>query len=586
MRLAASEAALAKANELLGGLTPAFSPSPVLSLQDPLMEASITDWILASQFMAHMPYQLLSFNDPFFINNFHTEPASLRFIVCAHACLHTNPPMSKHITIDYYNRARKAIKRESFVPVEKHIRSCLLLSEFCRSNGHPILAEPYFQKSVRSALENHLDVDPDDSAWLQPLQLTESEKERRRQVFWIVYFITKQIQIFMSKRILPANIDGTRVRFCKKPFTTNLVAELLAPETATICYLSRILDITHEITTHHTQSIPRTVSEIIFSTVCESMRARLRIVKAGIPSRLILSDCSPHAFHEFTATFSDQEILIDCLFTTLYFNSTVCLLNRPTLYLTKFLSPDSPHLSSSPDAVFKISTAVRESITSAHIILSLSSWILHQSDAGVDNAGGKFRARLWKEHAFEVFALFEAVIVLWFATTQTRAGWWTVVPPTLTPIQSPSPPGEGSSECLGVTMELQDRKRVRSLVLDVLRTLRDLEVSLSPATDVVFSLHYEAENFVTPMCACVARMVDEMEDAENGIRDGGAQEGGVSIEMSVMSLTDVEPEVELPYKRDPWTLLGLLGVQVKGGLRWSAYYENSWRELWERIGKE
>ncbi|KAJ3030656.1 UNVERIFIED_CONTAM: hypothetical protein HDU68_008291 [Siphonaria sp. JEL0065] len=299
-KLAEAEAALALANERLRvketSPIEVTSPASLVSLDSPGMAPSASDWILMSQYLQSYRYCLMGMNDPSFLLDYTNQPVSLRLIMCAIACLHMEPPLPRQVWIEYYNRARKALKREK--NTEKHIIANLLVSQFTMGNvvnGHPILAEPYFFKAIRTMLYLEYTRDPDDIPSIAHLDY--ALKNQRR-------------------------------------------------------------------------NIPKRVEDILQSPECDSVRTRLYDLRKEIPAHLILSQENLFAF---TTTFKDRETVVDCFFTTLFHNVTLCIVNRPILYLTGFLTQDSVHLASSTENYTKIMNALFESVAAAQTVVGLAS---------------------------------------------------------------------------------------------------------------------------------------------------------------------------------------------------------------------
>ncbi|KAJ3012628.1 UNVERIFIED_CONTAM: hypothetical protein HDU68_001100 [Siphonaria sp. JEL0065] len=345
-------------------------------------------------------------------------------------------------------------------------------------------------------------------------------------------------------------------------------------EVATNYYLSTILDIIRDTTRHHTTNIPRTVVDLLSPPKATPFRAQLHTFRSSTPSHLIISQENGTQFLAFTSTFQGRETVTDCLFLTMFYNVAICIMNRPILYLTKFLKRDSVHLTMENRST--IFTALNESLVSAQTVVGLASWLVHQSEMKLDGEDGKFRDSFWRLHPFESFVLFEAVVVLWFATTQTQEFWFEGITPVLN------------------FMTLEDRQRIRSQVLDVLRTLKDLEQGLSTSQQSnVYDVRYgDVTNFVSPMVECIQRMLSVIEDVEFAVIIGEKagssvnemEVEAVAIEMNVLSLTDTDPELREPYRSDPWVFLGLLGAQVKG-MKWRAWYEEDWRLFWKKVAQ-
>ncbi|KAJ3061163.1 hypothetical protein HDU99_005648, partial [Rhizoclosmatium hyalinum] len=144
--------------------------------------------------------------------------------------------------------------------------------------------------------------------------------------------------------------------------------------------------------------------------------------------------------------------------------------------------------------------------------------------------------------------MFEAVISLWFALTQTQSFWWNLVSTTASGPNNPN---------IVQVMDLNRRIRLRTQVLDVLQTLKDLETSLACAvSDRIYYANFQSTNFITPMVSCIVKMVEQMEDVEKLV--GGiptpqeTEVESVAIEISVFSLTEADPEIPAPVTLEPW----------------------------------
>ncbi|ORY24802.1 hypothetical protein BCR33DRAFT_747703 [Rhizoclosmatium globosum] len=546
-----------------------------LQCEDTLLQPTINEWIIMSQYFNLTGYAVLQNFHKHYLDNFATIPASLRLILCAHGTFQYNQKLS----MEFYKRARKAATRESQLTTCYQIATNFFLSDYDTKNGHPILAEAYFTQAIRiSLIFQRLDYDPDIINPSMPCE----EKQLRRHLFWTLYYMTKNVAIVLSKPGLPT-IDCSRVKFAVKPFTTKSMINSAYPDVATICYLSGFLDLIHE-TTKHYQTPPLTIRELLNSTTCEFIRNRIQDMKAKIPSLLILSEGCSLQYLEFTSSFRDRETVTDSLHTTFLYNTTVLVLNRPILYLTRFFPMESSKLVEiTPTLIHTLS----ESVTAAQTTVGLVSWLVHQSKLGLDGENGTFRGTFFRDLPFVSFHLFEAVISLWFALTQTRSYWWTIISSNGGMSDQASMHPSNST-----LMGLEDRKRIRGQVLDVLLALRDLEASLSTSVNRnIFHPRYEtSNNLISPMVACIARMVEQLEAVEKRLEgypqiDSEEQDSvsEATLEMSVVSL---EANSNIPsLTLDPWVILGFLGVDING-LRWSAWYEDDWCKFWSYVEKE
>ncbi|KAJ3290628.1 hypothetical protein HDU79_003105 [Rhizoclosmatium sp. JEL0117] len=431
-----------------------------------------------------------------------------------------------------------------------------------------MLAGVHFSKAIATLFACRLNYDPD---FVVPTA-TDTEKENRRHLFWIMYFLAKNVEIAVAKYPFRP-IDCSQVKFAKKPNSTKPLWESPSNEIATVCYISGILDLIRE-ATQLWHKVPSNILEITNSPILSTLRTRLQILQTQIPGHLIVS---ADKYLEFTTIFLGREIVSDALITTIYYYSAVSVMNRPILYLTKYLPSNSPYLV--PLGPIIMSTLL-ESLLAAETVVGLVSWLLHQCRLGLDGEGGTFRESLWRDMTLSSLNMFEAVISLWFALTQTQSFWWNLVSTTASGPNNPN---------IVQVMDLNRRIRLRTQVLDVLQTLKDLETSLACAvSDRIYYANFQSTNFITPMVSCIVKMVEQMEDVEKLV--GGiptpqeTEVESVAIEISVFSLTEADPEIPAPVTLEPWVLLGLLGVNVKG-LTWNAWYEEEWRQFWLQVAR-
>ncbi|KAI8611348.1 hypothetical protein BC830DRAFT_663193 [Chytriomyces sp. MP71] len=307
-------------------------------------------------------------------------------------------------------------------------------------------------------------------------------------------------------------------------------------------------------------------SLIMSSETCIILRKELIHLGCIIPPHFILTDiASVTAFQAAITSTSQQSqnsmiaTLFDTVTISIYFNAATMLLLRPQLYLTSCLPIDHPVLLSNPDNITHLLSTLSSSITAARCITYINSWILHHTAESTNPT--PLRHKIWHEHLFSSFPLFEAALVLWFATCRTRLFWWSA--------------GEiaGGPLCMG----LAERRRVRGEVLDVLRTLREL----TPLFAMVAPLVVCVEGFVADMERVeetLARGVDLLQGV--GRTEDFVEELVIALKTVVVGTTgdDIEYHVE-----EPWCFLGLLGQEVDGaGVRmmWNSSNEAGWKVFW------
>ncbi|ORY49406.1 hypothetical protein BCR33DRAFT_713741 [Rhizoclosmatium globosum] len=74
-------------------------------------------------------------------------------------------------------------------------------------------------------------------------------------------------------------------------------------------------------------------------------------------------------------------------------------------------------------------------------------------------------------------------------------------------------------------------------------------------------------------------MVGEIERRVGG-GAGLVNTGGLELAMNVASIGSNVEEA----KKEPWAFMGLLGLEVAGGIRWKGRNEEGWRLFWIRNG--
>ncbi|KAI9351352.1 hypothetical protein BDR26DRAFT_850915 [Obelidium mucronatum] len=305
---------------------------------------------------------------------------------------------------------------------------------------------------------------------------------------------------------------------------------------------------------------------------------KLNAIRTLLPEELLLTRNSPQQTR-FMINFQGSDRVMDSFLITLLFHASICVVNRPTLYLSHYLPLTSPLLVNNPENMTKILASIDASITAALSIAELVSWLIHQSNSGQDGENGQLRQKLWREREFlfASFVLFEACTVLWWVTCRTQAFWW-----------RDGIPGEA------LVMSPLDRKRMRIHVLDILKTLKDLESDVTKHEHEAFIIddtrderNRQIVNMITPMVVCIEAQVQEMEKAEfsfSGMHVCSRNENvdKIIVGMKVMAVVDEDGKWDDPTtEQNPWVLMGLLGVDI-GGIQWRGCFEEEWRLFWSK----
>ncbi|KAJ3030655.1 UNVERIFIED_CONTAM: hypothetical protein HDU68_008290 [Siphonaria sp. JEL0065] len=545
-----------------------------LELEELDLMPTMNDWVVVQKYLSMRNYSVLAIlGRRTLLESFFSEPPGLRLTFCAIAAHFQTPRLPQLVCLSYYSRAQKALLKEMNNPSLKTFQALMLLSAFTFSNGQPMVGRPFFFQAVRMLFQLRLNVDPDNSPWLG--NISEEEKQERRLGFWVVFHSMKLVQILVSKPI-SVNVDLGGVKPPLRAPTAHPPYKNQS-EFATVYFLGMLLDALRDITKNY-NNVPTNVSQVLDNPEFLSLHKKLLSVQLQIPSNLILvKSMNPSAVNNvvaFTSTFLKHPLeVVDTLLVSFTFHSALCVLYRPLLICSGYSRLDSHELLNNQINVGKILTAIDTCTSSARTILHLHSWLKQRSKLLMDGENGQFFQSFWKEHMSYSMTLFEPVIVLWFITCRTKQFWWRKIQP-----QDSSTTFSILGESL--RLEMDDRKLIRSQVLDVLSCLQVLENVTSGG------------NMISPMVVCVKAMLREMEEVEREVATGSFVESSaigngheedmavdsVTIGMKVMSLVQ-EDEVSAPYVDDPWVLLGLLGLEVKG-LRWLAHYEEGYRALW------
>ncbi|KAJ3070414.1 hypothetical protein HDU98_006578 [Podochytrium sp. JEL0797] len=538
-------------------------------LEDPNFIPTIQDWTLIHGYLSFRGSTLLALLDSQkFLESFFFEP----------------PELSESVGFAYFEQAKKAMQRSQTPASVKKVQALVYQSNFASlSYGNPAVARPFFAEAVRMMFQLRLDVDPDNSPWLPPL--SEEDKNERRILFWVIVYMIR-IVTTVSNRSFPTP-DIAQVKFSRE---VTFVATPNTPNRpfSTICYVSYILDAMSQATLHH-KTIPASVAEILSCQQIPIIEQRLNTLKTELPTELLLSlsDASLARFLQLPHAQLAEVRVTDILMVTLLFNTTTCVIHRPMLYLTSVLQLTSPELMV-PQNLTKLLNCLHTCVSAARTITALNTWVLNLS--AVENrgsGGGPNRQNIFVKDTFAYFSLFEAAVVLWFVTCKTQHFWWKT-----------STPGDPLS------MTYQDRKAIRSEVLDLLQTLRHIETVHSGqqqqqrphATNHHHHHTTTSPNMMTPLVQCVAGMVEQMELVESlsprtahGLFEEEESLSGGGVDMIVLGMkalavdTDDGSPSPPPKSRmdSPWVFLGLLGMDV-GNMRWNGGLEHEWRLFWKR----
>ncbi|KAJ3265678.1 hypothetical protein HDU77_004208 [Chytriomyces hyalinus] len=490
-----------------------------MAIADPDSMPSITDWFTIFNYLSvetNLPPLVLIAAERV-LDNFFFESPALRLTICAIAAFMQFPRLSSKKCASYFTRAKRAV--------------LLMLRDL------------------------RMDVDPDFSAWLAPLNLSEYDKEERRIIFWNIYYSLKLVQIAASQRT-HLSLDSSNMKLLQPQPVLNprFSHSQHMPEKhstfnqTVICHLSAILDLI-QLAKAHYQNAPLNALEIIIPSTWSALAQRLTTMHQTTLRHLTVSvsdnnlgpvvSAISSTIPQHVATSTDTTLILPIISVSLLYHAATCILHRPQLYLAAQLDLMSPVFSFS-ETLPTLQTAVQKCIASAQTIATLNSALTHTDRTDFDSI---------RFDPFTSFILFEAAIVLWFSTTHSLAPLW--VP--------------------GGTLSIYERRGLRGQVLDLLKALKELEEMMSSPPPVEmegsgYTAPPPRANMVTPLVKCVAAMVEDMHRLELQAGSHAAAPaasmdvlmGDVVVGMAVVSLeeADGEGQHDAVCSEEPWAYLG------------------------------
>ncbi|KAJ3007447.1 UNVERIFIED_CONTAM: hypothetical protein HDU68_003506 [Siphonaria sp. JEL0065] len=494
-----------------------------------------------------------------------------RLTVCAisahYACL------PAHIALSYYQRARKAfIRSEVSKPTHQTVQALVNICLFAQAKDQPALKLPFLQRAIDLIIALRLDVDPDDSPWLYNLNLTPRQKEDRRRAFWNCYMVLVE-EHSTSSDTIAGQLDATKI----KPLSTIHDPHLVFESYQTAAPILNVEQTIANIRLFYSKVPTNGVRSIFASQETMNLDASLFTVHSSIPLNLLLI---PSSLDEFISLdhvrFTDQLESLPALESSatillnLIMQSSICLLYRPKLYVSALKNYKPSRLTHSEQYI--LHNAITQSHESALKLLHLFSFFvgLPEQDSEVinnlDNEQQQERQPLPRHCYFHkithntcFYSLFEAFCVLWFIFCRMHPEW-----------------RQFSIQHTQLLVESQYRLKRR--MTRMLEFMKDAVEYTGPKKEGVF----------VPLIVCMDAMLKEMgcndvklEDDETVVVDQ------VILGMKVISLgtgagssvADSFPEPSVI--REPRAFLGLLGMEVGGGIKWPGPREENWRLFWK-----
>ncbi|KAI9333132.1 hypothetical protein BDR26DRAFT_868639 [Obelidium mucronatum] len=485
-------------------------------LEDPDLMPTIDDWLVVYHFLTdngtpipnETPAPMPGVDSDQLLKDFFSVPAFLRLAALA-VC---TAPISFEKSLVYYKRARKAaIRAVSETPTHQTVQALVGLYTYLGYIGQPALVEPLLKIAMHLIQALRLDVDPDDSPWLFHLNLTPRQKEDRRCAFWSAY---PEIlwEAATSSKLVDVPINSNKM---KGRSTVYDGSQLIFQGDPFLQYFSILYTVTIAIKKAFVVA-PKASNELIESEKVAELQSRMMQAQSQVPADVLVPPGSSEKAPK------KVELNLNCVIL-----ATVCLLNRPRLFLSGFKCFNPMYLSTTVQSI--LVSSINQSLDAAHRMLNL--------------------LRFYTEHpiprALEAIPMFEAMIVLWYAYCRMDPIWWSVL----------------------------GRKRMEwALLREQMQAVVDY-FALAKKLDSV------GGGAIYPLVQCMRAMVQEIDEYEQWVpaTTDGIEE--ITLGMKVVALDESESVLEI---REPRAYMGLLGMQV-GGIRWPGRSEESWRLFWKLL---
>ncbi|KAJ3022611.1 UNVERIFIED_CONTAM: hypothetical protein HDU68_009020 [Siphonaria sp. JEL0065] len=510
-------------------------------LEDPDMMATIEDWVLVFNSLSSQPVRL-SYDGDNLIKNFFHQPAGFRLILCAFAAFNSNLPPS--LQLSYYNRARKALIRAiNEKPTHQTVQALQSVFVFAEAKGQPDLGHSLFQTAINMIVTMRLDIDPDDSPWLYHLNLTERQKEDRRRAFWGCYIV-----LVTEQALSPTNFSETRLSAdkIKAPATImdpHLVFQgncLVKPE----CELFRMIA-----TFRQQYSLaPRNIAEVINGLPTVAME--LESIISTIPSTHLLTPDSiagltHNDYYRFLRQFGQMSVAeISSTFTVNFAAPTSnCVLHRPQLQLAACKSCHPMFIGSIEQNVIVL--AIQKCLDAANQIAYLYTFLEDIKYGAYKDCipeDRKIHFELGEDTG--IYMLFEATTVFWFVLCRMNPIWWQLA-----------------------GRNVPEWSELRPRIVQMIHFVKKVE-----------SEGGMADGCCVPLILTLNAMLNEMDSCMNGGMEENIDK--ILVGMKVLSL---DAGIAVAVK-EPRAFLGLLGLEVGGGVQWMGRVEESWRLFWKVYG--
>ncbi|KAI9339981.1 hypothetical protein BDR26DRAFT_1007710 [Obelidium mucronatum] len=446
--------------------------------------------------------------------------------------------MAPHLTPKYYKQTRKAVVRALMEkPTFQTVQGLFILALFFGRKGQPALATSLTKIMVDLIQDLRLFIDPDESPWLFHLNLTPRQKEDRRRAFWLPYELILIESATSTKEITSIPFNSDYIKAPAFVFDGYMIFKGCPLNEKRTRLWSFIITVKK-----HLDTPPKSIFEhLATNSTFSLLQSQLNSLRSLIPSEHLLTSEHPERLTAQDCTRFNEQISKEvpatdlCTFNAVLMAS-ICVLNRPNLYMSSLKSSCHP-LSLSHEQQSIISNSINNALDAAHGMVNLLQYFLSQT------VGAPFLPNNYMN-----MYLFEAMVVLWFASCRMDPIWWVVL-----------------------QRDKMDYWTVlRGRMMMVIQYVKSVE---------------QRENIVggltPPLLNCVQAMVQEIDNHEKCLLGQLPAMDDVQIITLGMQVVSLEGDDVVGEESEPRALLGLLGMQVGGGIRWPGRTEESWRLFWK-----
>ncbi|ORY39146.1 hypothetical protein BCR33DRAFT_768870 [Rhizoclosmatium globosum] len=424
----------------------------------------------------------------------------------------------------------------SLPPVyRKHLRFAIVMININAVSGQPVIAMQFLKSGIAMIKQMKLHIDPDDSPWLFHLNLSERQKEDRRRAFWTWFSIFNLLQVVCNHDAYL--IDD--VIECDKMHPPSQVYDpypIFTP-TPTRQAECRVLQFMVKIKKWFAVP-PSNIQTLITDQHTSEYSAKVYSIQGSAPLEVVLHTQRLDAINQNEETAFINKIISSgderVVSMNMAFETAQSVIHRPILFVTSLKSHHPLLLS--PILRHPISNAITKCVEAALRVSTLSE---------LSKTLRKLKLELTPVN-YSIESFLSVLWLFWFVTCKMDPAWWEFTETRIL-------------DAVGLRMRLED----------MAQSVRNLENG--PA----------GGGYFTPILACMNSMLREIDHVHEFGRvstNDGVRE--IELGMRTVSIGGVD-DIQESQATEPYVLLGLLGLEVAGGIRFKGRSEDSWRLFWK-----